>query len=110
MRATHSSQIEVLEPRIAPASLSGTLSNGTLTIVALGATPAVAAFLVQLDAGSFDLVDTSTLPTTHFDNVRKVQAALSDVGDDFKIILVPGTDSRVSFSITSGTGNDQIAV
>jgi hypothetical protein len=100
------SRIEALEPRIAPASVSATLTNGTLKLSALAPGAAVNAILVQLDADTFNLHDGAPTPLV-FDGVRNVQATLSDVTDNFSIIL-PFSASRVPFTVNSGLGNDQI--
>lgn len=107
--APASAIIEILESRVAPANVLGTLVGTTLKISAPSGIIPTSASLVQLDPDSFDLLDGGPNPPMHFDNVHSVDVVLTDLNDFFNVILTSST-SRVPFSIKTGAGNDQIGV
>ncbi|MHA3774949.1 hypothetical protein ACXR0O_25805 [Verrucomicrobiota bacterium sgz303538] len=104
--------IERLETRIAPASVTATLSGGTLKIVAASDSAETDFMLRQTGADSFDLYDNSvSITPIHLTGVKAIKATLSPL-DDHVVIYLNGETSpfRGSITIDGVSGSDSINV
>lgn len=99
------SAIESLEPRIAPATVIGTVSNGVLKINPLLSTVAANFALVQTDIDSFQLLDGGA--PIIFDGVKNIQIKLTDLLDNVDFGF-NGSGFRGDVTVNSGLGADTI--
>jgi hypothetical protein len=106
-RRSLSSSLELLETRIAPATISASVAGGVLKINALSPTGAATAHVNQVDADSFQVVDGSDILGV-FDNVKSIVANLSNVNDTLDILFFPGPTFRGSIIVNSLAGQDSI--
>lgn len=100
------SSIEALEPRIAPASIKGVVSNGTLKLTPVDPTDNVEASLFQVNATTFRLSEGNSPDFIDFTGVKNIQITLTDLNDSFFFNL--NGESRGSIAIDTGLGDDDL--